>query len=391
MAVPRALASGFLALSLLICGPAAAAATTPTAPVPFNDVGGDTWAVPAIALLAGEGVVKGVATATFAPDQPVTEEQAVTFLSRLFPASGATPDHALPGVDAWAQAAVAWAEAQGVVDNPSAFAPIAAAPRAQVVAWVVRALGLQSATVPPSTFADAASIPPQYAAAVDVAQADGLVVGDTNGDFLPSSPVTRAQVAVILLRAEEALALDVATPTSAAYAWQDGATALLSGTATTGSDTLPIGAITAGRLTSPGGAFAADFAEAAGIGAGTLVTTSGGQTTRTTFLWQEPTSTAPGGLWLYAGAAAVAYGYTAPQSGTVQVSAASALATTLGAGESLAITSGAASGTESATATVSLGQAAGGATLTLTYAGPTLPTGALIATETAAAAASVAP
>ncbi len=388
--------TAWLAIAALVAllgpplAPAAAAAAAPAAPpLAFADVSGVSWAEPAIAFLAAQGVVKGVSATSFAPDEAVDGETAVTFLARLFPSSNAQPATALAGVAAWAQASVTWAEANGVIASPAAFQPTQPAPRAQVVEWVVKALGLSTASAPAPSFNDAASIPPADADAVGAAQADGLVVGDANGNFNPSAPVTRAQLALILLRAEEALALNAGTPASAPYSWQASGTSLLAGTATTGTDTLPIGAVSAGRLTGATGT-AADFAKSAGVGAGTLVTGS----TRVPFLWQEPTASAPGGLWLYAAGASspIAYAYTAPAAdGTVQVTAASTLAASLGGGETLTVQLGGSGTPETASASVTLGSAAGGSSLTLQYSGPALPTAVLVATETAAAASVAAP
>ena len=375
-----------LALLAAIAPPVRAAAQVP---IPFTDVSTVSWAEPAIGLLAAQGVVKGVAQETFDPQAPVTGESMVTLLARLFPTTAGAAATPIPGVDAWAQASVAWARQTGIITDLSAFAPTAPAPRAEVVAWVVQALGLGGQTSSAPTFADAASIPPQFASAVGTARADGLVVGDSNGNFTPLAPVTRAETAVILLRAEEALALGAA-PTQTPFNWSTGAASLLAGTAATGTDTLPVGAVTAARLSSTDGAFAADFADAAGIGAGTLVTTAAGQSTRTPFIWQDPTTSTPGGLWLFAGQSMLAYSFTATPA-AVTVTAASALAASLGAGETMTLQPGEAASTETATATVSLGTSVGGATLNLTYSGPAIPPGPLIATETAAAAASVAP
>jgi hypothetical protein len=391
----RLLAAAPLAAALVASGPSALAAV-PAPPVPFSDVGGVPWATPAIGLLVAQGAVKGVAPDAFAPALPVTQEQAVTFLARLFPDTATAPAQPLPGVDAWAQASVAWAEAHGVVSDPGAFAPTAAAPRAQVVAWVVRALGLADATAPAPTFADAAAIPARYAADVGAAQADGLVVGDPSGNFRPLDPVTRAEVAVILLRAEEALAAGAGAAAPAPFAWQVGPgpsslADVLTGTALTGSHALPAGTVNAGRFTGAGGSFAADFAEAGGVGAGTLVSTSAGQSTRTPVLWREPGGGAPGALWLYYPGSADPLVYTfTVTAGSVQVTAASDLAAALVAGETLATAGGASAGTETATASLTVGPAAGGGALALAYSGPEIPAGMLIATETAAVAAKVA-
>lgn len=49
-------------------------------------------------------------------------------------------------------------------------------------------------------YKDEAEIPAWAKAAVDQVTADGLMQGDTNGNFRPNDPVTRAELAVVLAR-----------------------------------------------------------------------------------------------------------------------------------------------------------------------------------------------
>lgn len=209
-------------LTLASSAPPPTPSTPPPSPpsfVPFSDLGGATWAEPAIGLLSVQGVVHGYPNGTFGPDESLSTEAAITMLWHSFvPAGAASAAGPIPGVDSWAVPAVAWAEAHQVILHPDRFGGIARfpAPRDQVAAWVVRTLGLTGTAAP--TFDDAAAIPSEYAAAVGIAQADGVVAGGPNGNFHPSEPVTRAQMAALLVSAERADAL--AGASSAPISWQ---------------------------------------------------------------------------------------------------------------------------------------------------------------------------
>jgi len=208
-----AMLAGVLLLSAVLLPLAAWAGTASTAPgppsfIPFKDLGGDRWAEPDVALLTVQGVVRGVSAASFAPNAPLTGEQAVCLLWRLLvPAGAASGGGPLPGVDSWAWAAADWAVKQGVVLHPGGFAAVATkpVPRQQVVAWVVRALGLSGGSRP--AFKDADAVAAEYAPAVGTAQSDGLVNGEPDGNFAPLQPITRARMAVLLVNAERAAAL----------------------------------------------------------------------------------------------------------------------------------------------------------------------------------------
>lgn len=373
-------------LGLAPAAASAAAASAPQPPVPFTDLDGVSWALPSVAALTAQGVIHGVSATSFAPGQPLTAEAALTFLSRLFPDSSSAPATPLPGVDSWAQAAMAWALGKGLIGDATVAAATKPAARADVVNWTVRALGLLGSNPPQPTFTDDAGIPQGDVAAVGTAQADGLVVGDGSGAFLPASPITRAQMAVILRRAEQVLAIQPGM--AAPFSWQGGLSAgamqtLIDGTATAGSARLPAGTVSGGHLVSTTGGFAANYLMTGSTGAGSLTITSGGLATRVPFLWEEPNATTPGVLWLYTGANVAAFTLTL-SGGTVKVKPASAATQAWAGTETLALQVTGDSETAAGSAQVTLGTVA--ETMQFAYDGPVLPVGALAASEVAAVA-----
>ena len=239
-------------LALLMSTPAFAQAGEPS---PFQDMASVPWAAPDVALLYHEGIAHGTGTTTFSPSLSLTGEQTLVFLYHFFPHSSVSAA-AYPGVDTWAQSAVGWAFRRGIVADPGAFQATVPAPRAQVVTWTVRALAIPTAGAPAPTFNDAAHIPVAYSVYVGAAQADSLVVGGPGGNFHPMEPITRAQMAALLVKAQYVLARQTSPPL-ASFSWQapSVSSAAYSGGGWVGTANLALGTVTAGHLTlGPAGA-----------------------------------------------------------------------------------------------------------------------------------------
>lgn len=103
----------------------------------------------------------------------------------------------------WAWQAVRALAARQVVEGRTGvgFEPDGPVTRAELTAMLVRALGLQTAE-PPAAFADVAPSA-WYADALAAAAKAGLVTGRAAGEFAPEQPVTREELAAMLVRARE--------------------------------------------------------------------------------------------------------------------------------------------------------------------------------------------
>lgn len=102
----------------------------------FSDVPLDAWYAPGIYWARSEGIASGYSEETFGPDDPITREQLVTMLWRYSGSPSAQIDSAFADEDAislWADTAVSWASAEGLVSGTSGnrFEPIGLATRAQ--------------------------------------------------------------------------------------------------------------------------------------------------------------------------------------------------------------------------------------------------------------------
>lgn len=114
----------------------------------FEDVTADDWYGQAVAWAASEGIASGTSAETFSPNAAVTREQLAALLCNFAAQQGmdttARSDlssfNDAATVSDWAQDAVSWAHAEGLLAGTSAtmLAPQGEATRAQLAAMLVR-------------------------------------------------------------------------------------------------------------------------------------------------------------------------------------------------------------------------------------------------------------
>lgn len=114
----------------------------------FEDVTADDWYGQAVAWAASEGIASGTSTETFSPNAAVTREQLAALLCNFAAQQGmdTTARSDLSSFDDaetvsdWAQDAVSWAHAEGLLAGTSAttLSPQGEATRAQLAAMLVR-------------------------------------------------------------------------------------------------------------------------------------------------------------------------------------------------------------------------------------------------------------
>lgn len=114
----------------------------------FADVAADQWYADAVGWAAANGVVNGVSETAFAPDNPITREQMAAILYRYAAWKGydisASQDLSAYSdavqISAYAQTAMQWANAEGLITGSTATAlnPAGNATRAEVAAILMR-------------------------------------------------------------------------------------------------------------------------------------------------------------------------------------------------------------------------------------------------------------
>ena len=171
--------------------------------LPFRDVTFRNYYYDAVRWAVDRGITSGTSRNTFGPDEACTRAQVVTFLWRAAgrpqPVSKTNPFTDVHADDYFYDA-VLWAVENGITKGTSdrTFSPDEAVTRAQVVTFLWRANGQNSAVS--SGFTDV-SASAYYAKAVDWAFANGVTTGMDYGAFGPDTACTRAQIVTFLYRA----------------------------------------------------------------------------------------------------------------------------------------------------------------------------------------------
>ena len=193
-AIEAALADGKAAIDAL------AAAQT------FQDVPADAFYTEAVAWALANGITNGTSETTFSPEKTVTRAEAVTFLWRAAGSPkvlGENPFADVSEADFYYQA-VLWAVEAGITNGVDAehFAPYATATRAQIVTFLHRSNGIQTAAFAENPFTDVVSGDWFYTPVLWAVE-NGITTGVTADLFDADGQCSRAQLVTFLYRAHK--------------------------------------------------------------------------------------------------------------------------------------------------------------------------------------------
>ena len=168
----------------------------------FYDVPNNAYYYEAVKWAAENGITGGVGNSLFAPNQPCTRAQIVTFLWR---AAGSPEPKNMSNfsdvpADSYYAKAVAWAVENGITTGTgdgSKFSPDATCTRAQSVTFLFRASKASANGAP--AFSDVAATA-YYAEAVKWATDNGITNGIGDNLFGSDNDCTRAQIVTFLYR-----------------------------------------------------------------------------------------------------------------------------------------------------------------------------------------------
>ena len=169
----------------------------------FYDVPNNAYFYEAVKWAVKNGITDGVGNNLFAPEQPCTRAQIVTFLWRA--AGSPEPKGAASGMTdvvsgSYYEKAVAWAIENGITTGTTTttFSPDATCTRAQAVTFLARALKAKAASA-----AEFSDVPTgsYFADAVAWAAANGVTEGIGGGLFGSDNDCTRGQIVTFLYRA----------------------------------------------------------------------------------------------------------------------------------------------------------------------------------------------
>ena len=173
----------------------------------FYDVPNDAYYYEAVKWAAENGITGGVGNSLFAPDQPCTRAQIVTFLWRA--AGSPVVNYLMPFTDvdegAYYAGAVRWAASTGIVTGltETTFGTDSVCTRAQAAAMIYRCAqaqgkGFTGAWMFHLPFTD---VPEWAYESVAWCYMNGVTTGVSETSFAPGNDCTRAQIVTFLWRA----------------------------------------------------------------------------------------------------------------------------------------------------------------------------------------------
>lgn len=177
--------------------------------LPFTDMDRDDWFYGAVEYVYENGIMNGTSPSTFGPQGQTTRGMIVTMLYRMEGEPGYSAEAAFEDVaaDKYYADAINWAAENGIVTGTSdtTFAPDKKITREQMAAILYRYaqyLGIDVAESEDTnilSFEDAETVSEYAVTAMQWACGEGLING-ISGKLAPQKGATRAQVATILMR-----------------------------------------------------------------------------------------------------------------------------------------------------------------------------------------------
>lgn len=182
----------------------------------FADVSTDDYYATAVQWAVAWGVTNGTSETTFSPDEICTRAQVVTFLWRAHgepePKAGYNPFGDVPK-GSWYDRATLWAKEQGIAngtsDTPMLFSPDEPCTYAQILTFIWRAKGCQTASF---TSPLTEGWPDSYAYAKDAVNwaYENAMLEDEGDEFDPDRPCSRGRTVAWLWREAQVYASDAA-------------------------------------------------------------------------------------------------------------------------------------------------------------------------------------
>ena len=176
----------------------------------LSDVKESDWYYEYVKQAFEKGLMKGVSETEFAPDEKLTRAMFVTILHRMDGEPDANQS-AFTDVekDSWYEKAVAWANANGIVQGVSEteFAPNTNITREQMAAIIFRyakykGIDIEAVTKDTNTLShnDVFEVSDWAKEGMHYCIAAGIISGDENGNLLPHNTATRAETATVITR-----------------------------------------------------------------------------------------------------------------------------------------------------------------------------------------------
>jgi len=176
----------------------------------FSDVPSSYWAYSFIETLAASGITSGCSEGIYCPSDSVTRAQMAIFLERGMNGSGFSPPAATGNVffdvsaESFAASFIEQLASDGITSGCGSnnYCPTAEVTRAQMAVFLLKAKYGSGYFPPPATgIFDDVPLSHWAVAWIEQLAAEGITSGCAEGMYCPEDSVTRAQMAVFLVRA----------------------------------------------------------------------------------------------------------------------------------------------------------------------------------------------
>lgn len=157
------------------------------------------WAAATIQKMVDAGIVSGMPDGTFQPDNKISRAEFATLVVKAFELEEKDGKVFADTSNHWAKSFISTANANGIVSGYSdtAFGPDDPITREQMAVMIVKAAGWDAA-IGDKVFTDEANISAWAAEAVATASANGVIQGRPDGSFDPQANATRAEATVVI-------------------------------------------------------------------------------------------------------------------------------------------------------------------------------------------------
>jgi ELWxxDGT repeat protein len=176
----------------------------------FADVPAGAWSWSFVEALAANGITQGCAPDLYCPGQAVTRAEAAVFLLRALaltqppPPPGSGIDFEDVPTSHWAWNWITQFSAQGYTNGcaPNRYCPESPLSRAELAVFLLRVKHGSNYVPPPATGARFQDVPANYwvASWIEQLAAEGITNGCAENLFCPGRTVTRAEMAAFLVR-----------------------------------------------------------------------------------------------------------------------------------------------------------------------------------------------
>ena len=158
------------------------------------------WAKDSIMNLINAGIANGYPDGAFQPDRTITRAEFASMLVKALKLKASDSGRVFSDTAThWAKDNIAIAEALGIISGcaDNSFQPDTPITREQMAVMVVQAAKLNPATSP-RTFTDGVDISPWAKAGVDAASQSGFITDYPDGRFRPQGNTSRAEASIVI-------------------------------------------------------------------------------------------------------------------------------------------------------------------------------------------------